>query len=142
MSRELKLNTEYPEPDEREVTERLIVLLRGVIEQRYLTGVTTRDVHVKGHAAVRAEVTVEPGLAEEFRVGVFREPRTYPAWVRLSNSSENPAKDIKGDIRGFALKLMGVEGEKLLDPTKEMTTHDFIFLSTNVFLTKDARDFL
>jgi len=141
MAQDLKLNTEYPEPDEQKVTEELIVLLKGVIEQRYLTGLTYRDVHVKGHAAVRAEFVVEPGLPEELRVGVFREPRTFPAWIRFSNSSEDPAEDGKGDIRGFALKLMGVEGEKLLDIEQEATTHDFIFLSTNVFLTKDARDF-
>jgi hypothetical protein len=141
MAPELKLNTEYPEPDEQETIEKLIVLLRGVIEGRYLTGVTTRDVHVKGHAAVRAEVTVEPGLPPELRVGVFKEPRTYPAWVRFSNSGEVPSKDIKGDIRGFALKLMGVEGQKLIDPAQEMTTHDFIFLSTPVFLNKGAKDF-
>ncbi|HEV7905957.1 MAG TPA: catalase family protein [Pyrinomonadaceae bacterium] len=136
-----ELNTEYPAPDEQEVTEKLIVLLKGIIEQRYSGGLTTRDVHVKGHAGVRAEFIVEPGLPEEFRVGVFKEPRTFPAWIRFSNSSQDPSVDIKGDIRGFALKLMGVEGEKLIETQKDATTHDFIFLSTNQFLTKDAKDF-
>jgi hypothetical protein len=140
MKRDLKLNTEYPAPDEPEITEKLIALLKGIIEQRYFNGVTHRDVHVKGHAAVRAEFTVEP-LAPELRVGIFKEPRTYQAWIRFSNSNQDPRIDIKGDIRGCALKLMGVEGEKLLDIQRDATTHDFIFLSTNVFLTKDARDF-
>ena len=67
MKRDLKLNTEYPAPDEPEITEKLIALLKGIIEQRYFNGVTHRDVHVKGHAAVRAEFTVEP-LAPELRV--------------------------------------------------------------------------
>ncbi|HEY0097607.1 MAG TPA: catalase family protein [Pyrinomonadaceae bacterium] len=138
---QLELNKEYPAPDEREITEKLIVLLKGIIEQRYLTGVTFRDVHVKGHAGVRAEFIVEPNLPEEFRVGVFREARTFPAWIRFSNSSQDPAVDIKDDIRGFALKLMGVEGEKLIESQKDATTQDFIFLSTNLFLTKDAKDF-
>lgn len=142
MKQTLELNTEYPEADEQEVTEKLIVLLKRVIEGRYLTGVTFRDVHVKGHAGVRAEFVVEPNLPEEFRVGVFKEPRTYPAWIRFSNSGEEPAADIKKDIRGFALKLMGVEGEKLIESQKDATTQDFIFLSTNLFLTKDATDFL
>jgi catalase len=141
MKENLQLNTEYPAPDEAEITQRLIVLLKGVIEQRYLTGLTPRDVHVKGHAAVRAEFIVEPGLPEELRVGVFKEPRTFPAWIRFSNSSQDPTVDIKGDIRGFALKLMGVEGEKLIETQKDATTQDFIFLSTNLFLTKDAKDF-
>jgi catalase len=141
MQHNLELNTEYPAPDEPEITEKLIVLLKGIIEQRYAGGLTTRDVHVKGHAGVRAEFIVEPGLPEEFRVGVFKEPRTFPAWIRFSNSSQDPSVDIKGDIRGFALKLMGVEGEKLIETQKDATTQDFIFLSTNLFLTKDAKDF-
>ena len=141
MSHKLELNKEYPAPDEQELTEKLIVLLKGIIEQRHTGGLTTRDVHVKGHAGVRAEFIVEPGLPEEFRVGVFKEPRTFPAWIRFSNSSENPSEDIKKDIRGFALKLMGVEGEKLIETQKDATTQDFIFLSTNQFLTKDAKDF-
>lgn len=141
MKRDLQLNTEYPAPDEQEITEKLIALLKGIIEQRHFTGLTYRDVHVKGHAAVKAEFIVEQGLAPEFRVGVFKEPRTYPAWIRFSNSNQDPGMDIKGDIRGVALKLMGVAGEKLLDTQRDATTHDFIFLSTDVFLTRDARDF-
>lgn len=141
MKRNLKLNIEYPAPDEPEITEKLIALLKGIIEQRYFTGLTYRDVHVKGHAAVRADFIVEPDLAPEFRVGLFKEPQIYPAWIRFSNSNQDPGMDIKGDIRGFAMKLMGVEGEKLLDIQRDATTHDFIFLSSNVFLTKDARDF-
>lgn len=136
-----ELNKEYPAPDEQEVNEKLIVLIKRIIEQRDTSGITRRDVHVKGHAGVRAEFVVEPGLPEEFRVGVFKEPRTFPAWIRFSNSSENPSEDIKKDIRGFALKLMGVEGEKLIETQKDATTQDFIFLSTNQFLTKDAKDF-
>jgi catalase len=136
-----KLNTEYPAPDEQEINEKLIVLIKRIIEQRDTGGITRRDVHVKAHAGVRAEFIVEPGLPEEFRVGVFKEPRTFPAWIRFSNSSENPSEDIKKDIRGFALKLMGVEGEKLIETQKDATTQDFIFLSTNQFLTRDAKDF-
>lgn len=141
MEQKLKLNTEYPAPDEQEITGKLIALLKGIIEQRDSGGITRRDVHVKAHAGVRAEFIVEPGLPEEFRVGVFKEPRTFPAWIRLSNASHIPAEDIKGDVRGFALKLMGVEGEKLIETQRDATTQDFIFLSTNLFLTKDAKEF-
>src|SRR6266850_6476545 len=141
MSARPALNHESPEPHERDTAKKLIASLSDVIAQRYFTGLTYRDVHVKGHAAVEAEFVVEPNLASEFRVGVFSEPRTFTAWIRFSNSNQDPAMDIKGDIRGFAMKIMGVEGEKLLDTQRDASTHDFIFLSTNVFLTKDAKDF-
>jgi hypothetical protein len=137
-----ELCKEVLEPGEAELAGKLIAALRGVIEQWYLTGLTYRDVHVKGHAAVRAEFTVVPGLPKELQVGVFKEARTFPAWIRFSNASHFPAPDIKGDIRGMAVKLMGVEGRKLLGPQQDAQTHDFIFLSTDVFLTRNATDFL
>src|SRR5258708_5176989 len=50
-------------------------------------------------------------------------------WPSLSASSS------------FAIKLMGVDGPKLLEADKDGHTQDFLFLSTNLFLTKDAKDF-
>jgi Catalase len=141
MKRQLELNTEYPEPHEQEVTAETIALLKNSIEQRYFTGLTYRDVHSKGHALVRAEFTVEPGLPEEFRVGLFKSPGVYPAWIRYSSSFQDPQADIIADIRGMAIKLMGVPGKKLLEVQAEATTQDFIFLSTDTFLTKNASDF-
>jgi hypothetical protein len=141
MKQDLQLNTEYPEPGEEQMIQEGIALLKSVIEQRYFNSLTYRDVHVKGHAAVRAEFVVEPGLPDDCRVGVFREPRSYSAWIRYSNSNQDQKADILGDIRGFAIKLMGVEGPKLLDADRDGHTQDFLFLSTNLFLTRNARDF-
>ena len=137
----LELNREYPEANERETVEKLVSSLKRVIEGRFLTGLTYRDVHVKGHAAVKAEFVVEPDLPADLRIGVFKEARSFPAWIRYSNAGHFPAPDIKGDIRGMAIKVMGVPGKKLLGPQEDAQTHDFLFLSTNVFLTSTAYDF-
>lgn len=137
----LELNREYTEPNEPETIALLIESLTNVIQQRFLTGLAYRDVHVKGHAAVRAEFIVEPSLAPELRVGLFAKPASYPTWIRYSNANHVPSPDIKGDIRGMALKLMGVEGRKLVGTQEDAGTHDFLFLSTDVFLTRTARDF-
>ena len=136
-----ELYQEYPEPDERDTVEQLVALLRGVVEQHFFTGLHYRDVHVKGHAAVRAEFVVDADLPQDLRVGVFKDPRTFPAWIRYSNSNHVPSPDIRGDIRGLAIKLVGVPGRKLLEPQQDADTHDFVFLSTDVFLTGTARDF-
>jgi catalase len=93
------------------------------------------------HGVVRAELIVEPNLPPELRVGVFREPRSYPAWIRFSNQSGRIRPDIKGDIRGMAIKLMEVPGEKLLDEERDEQTRDFIVISTPVFVTRDVREF-
>jgi len=136
-----ELNREYPEPREAETVELLVESLRDVIKQRFFTGVAYRDVHVKGHAAVRAEFIIEPSLPPELQVGLFAKPATYPTWLRLSNANHIPSPDIEGDIRGMALKLMGVPGKKLLGPEEDADTHDFLFLTADVFLTRNARDF-
>jgi hypothetical protein len=41
----------------------------------------------------------------------------------------------------MAIKLMGVPGDKLLDAEKDAPTHDFVTISTPVFVTKDVAEF-
>jgi hypothetical protein len=49
-------------------------------------GLARRGVHAKAHGCVQAEFHVLDKLPEEVRVGIFREVRTYPAWIRYSNA--------------------------------------------------------
>ena len=105
------------------------------------TGIMRRDAHPKMHGLVKADFIIEPDLPQSLRIGVFKQPGTYPAWIRFSNQDGTIRPDIGGDIRGMAIKLMGVEGEKLLEHEKTDKTQDFIMISTNVFVTKDAQEF-
>lgn len=103
----------------------------------------TRDVHAKAHGCVRATFTVDPDLPADYRAGVLSEPgRAYPAWIRFSSGSSEIRADKKSDARGFALKLMGVEGEKLLEGEKNARTQDFLMLTHPAFFVKDAKDYL
>jgi Catalase len=141
-ARRLELYQEYPEPGEEELAHSLAQFMQSVVvDKEYLTGTTYRDVHAKGVATLKAELIVESDVPAELRHGVFREPRRYPAWVRVSNSSQSPSPDHDKDIRGFALKLMDVPGEKLLAPQAHADTQDFLFLTTDVFLTSNTREF-
>ena len=138
----LELYKEYPQPGEEELAQKLTEYIQWVILNReFHSGTTTRDVHAKTVAALKAELTVDPDLPPEMRHGILREPRSWPAWVRYSSSSQTPQKDIKPDIRGMAMKLMNVPGEKLLPQHEHATTQDFICLSTDVFLTHNAQEF-
>lgn len=103
-------------------------------------GPMRRDAHPKHHGVVRAQLTVEPDLPAELAVGVFRAPRSYQAWVRFSNGSGTVQPDHLRDGRGLALKLMGVEGRKLL--ADEANTQDFLFINHDVFAVKDAADYV
>jgi hypothetical protein len=139
--RPLILNTEYPEPDEEELAAKIAGVLREVAESRFLQGLTYRFPNTKSHAAVRGEFIVDPGLPEEFRIGVFREPRRYPAWIRFSSTLPQSLPDMVRDLRGIGLKLMGVEGPKLLPSDPHGTTHDFTFITPEKFLTSTAAEF-
>jgi hypothetical protein len=98
-----------------------------------------RGAHPKHHGIVRALFTVPAGLPPELRHGLFARPRTYPAYVRFSNSGSE-WDDRTKDARGMAIKLLDVEGPKLLDD--ERATHDFVLVDAAVFVARDPEDFL
>ncbi|HEV3386324.1 MAG TPA: catalase family protein [Gemmata sp.] len=141
MREQLELATEYPPAGEEGYAQQLAEFLRAKVQKDYPTGITRRDAHAKHHGCVRAEFIVEPNLPAELRVGVFREPRTYLAWIRFSNQAGTPKPDLEKDIRGMAIKLMGVEGEKLLEDESSEQTQDFILISHPVFVTRDVAEF-
>ncbi len=105
------------------------------------SGPVQRQQHPKSHGCVKAEFIVED-VPEQLRLGVFKEPRVYHAWIRFSNGSSNVQPDVKGDVRGMAIKLLGVAGEKLLDGEKDAETQDFILINHPVLFLQDAQDTL
>ena len=100
-----------------------------------------RDAHAKAHGCVKASFAV-PELPENLRVGVFKEPRTYNAWIRYSNGSGTPQPDSTGDGRGMAIKLMGVPGKKLLQDEADATTQDFVMINHPVFFIDTAANYV
>ena len=101
-----------------------------------------RDVHAKAHGCVRAVVDVSKDLAPAFRQGVFAEPgKQYRAWIRFSSGNTWPQADSERDARGFALKLMGVPGPKLLEPEETADTQDFVFINSPVFFIRNVQEY-
>lgn len=128
-------------PDEQLYIDELIDTLRAKMRKDYAGKLTLRDAHPKMHGVVRATLRVEPDLPAELRVGVFAQPTSYPAWVRFSNASGEVSSDDAKDVRGVAIKLMGVPGPKLLEGAEGSNTHDFILISADVFIARDVREF-
>jgi len=136
-----RLAQESPPADEAAFTRSIADRLKAKIIEDNPTGIMRRDAHPKMHGVVKAEFIVEPNLPADLRVGIFKEPKTYPAWIRFSNQSGSIRPDRKPDIRGMAIKLMGVPGEKLLEEERDEQTQDFILISTRVFVTRDVKEF-
>jgi catalase len=100
-----------------------------------------RDQHPKSHGCLKAEFIVA-SVPDNLRYGIFRQPHTYAAWIRFSNGSSEIQADSEGDARGMAIKLLGIEGETLLEESKHSQTQDFILFNHPVFFLKNAQDTL
>lgn len=119
--------------DDRELDEERLItsierLMRDKLERDYVPASTRRDAHPKHTGLLEATFAVERHLPPELRVGIFAEPRTYEAWIRTSSASGKPQSDARADVRGFAIKLRGVRGEKIPE-SDEPHTQDFVLLS-------------
>ncbi len=107
-------------------------------------GPDLRKDHPKSHGLVRGEFMVADDIPEALQVGIFARTKTYPIWVRFSNASEAEKRgklksDLEPDIRAMAIKLMNVEGEKVLDDERD--TQDFLTINHPVFIVRDAEGF-
>jgi hypothetical protein len=138
---ELQLATEYPPAGEQQHIDSLIRELRAKMQRDYAKTRTLRDAHPKMHGCVRGEFSIAPDLPKELSLGVFKQSRTFPVWVRFSNQNGTVSPDSKADIRGVAIKLMGVDGEKLVQDGTPQPNQDFILISDSRFVTKDVAQF-
>lgn len=117
-------------PDETERFERYASELRALQKKNARGGPPSRALHAKGHVGAQGELIVSPGLPEPLRVAVFAEPRSWPVYVRFSNGSGRHQHDRTPDVRGMALKLVGVPGRKLIPGLEDKRTQDFLFIHT------------
>jgi hypothetical protein len=140
----LELGKEYPLPDEAAHIKEISDLFTGMSERKYPPGVRPmrRDAHTKAHGCLKAELTVPAQASERTRVGLFKAPSTHQAWIRFSNAFSSVESDGKLDVRGMAIKVMGVEGEKLLEPEKLEKTQDFLLINTNVFFSPNTSEYV
>lgn len=139
-----ELGKEYPNPNEEEIAKRTLELTLTSIKEnaKNNNGKVLRDAHPKHHGCVSGSFTVENNVPGMMKHGIFSKPKSYPIWIRFSNGGTPPKEDKEGDIRGMAIKLMGVEGEKLLEDEKNEKTQDFLLISHTVLPVGDPKDYL
>jgi hypothetical protein len=102
---------------------------------------TGRALHRKQLTAAHGTLEVLDGLPGYARHGLFSRPRDYDVWVRLSNGGMDRASDRTPDIRGFAMRVFGVEGDSALGngPAK---SQDFTLINQEVFGFATADQFV
>jgi hypothetical protein len=132
---------EAMEKDEAETTQGLIDTLLKIAETTYADEARAlRGVHAKSHGIVRGRLEV-PALPPMLAQGLFARPGTYEAVVRLSTSPGDVLDDNVSTPRGLALKIFGVEGERL-PGAQDATTQDFVMVNGKAFLSPSAKHFL
>lgn len=105
----------------------MIDALRDKMEADYPVGSTKRDAHPKCLGLLQGHFTVADDIPDDCKFGIFQKAKTYPCWIRSSNASGSVQSDREKDFRGFAIKLMGVQGDRFSDFEKQ--TQDFILMS-------------
>jgi hypothetical protein len=128
--------------DEARLHGELAEQLRAQMSARKLDA-PARFLHAKANLGLEAQVTVAASIPEPLRVGIFAAPSSsYRAYVRFSNGSALAQHDKKGDVRGVALKIVGVPGKKLIPGMEDARTQDFLFIRTPAIPMRSTKEFI
>jgi hypothetical protein len=133
---------EAPLPGEDQAICTIVESLKRTVRRNNPPGKVMRGAHPKLHGCVRAEFIVDADVPPELQHGVFAEAKRFNAFVRFSNSFPGIQHDGKRDVRGCAIKLLDVEGEKVLDNEKDERTQDFVLASHPIFFIRNATDYV
>lgn len=133
-----RIAEERPEPDEEVFLQSMIDTMRKHLEKDFVPGTFERAGNTKTHGVLRGELTIHDNLPANLRHGIFAAPRRFQAYVRFSGPGPHVEPDI--DDVGFVsigVKLMGVEGPKLME--EEKYTQDLLSICTPTFVTPNTR---
>jgi Catalase len=121
--------------------EELAQVVLAMQRENTRDGKPARALHAKGNAGAEGEFVVGD-VPEEARAGIFAQPGKYRAYVRFSNGSGRRQKDQVGDVRGMAVKLVGVPGKKLIPALESAPTQDFLAIRSSTQPFKNADEFV
>jgi catalase len=100
-----------------------------------------RALHRKQQLGLHGTFEVLSDVPEHARHGLFARAATYPAWVRLSNGGTDRQADRKPDVRGFAIKVKGVNGPGALG-SGATESQDFLLINHPAFAFAGADEFV
>ncbi|WP_203236208.1 catalase family protein [Methylobacterium crusticola] len=131
---------ETVQPDEAQVHAGMIATFAKIqATTRADYGRAVRGVHAKGHGLLTGTLEVLPDLPP-LAQGAFAAPGRHDVVLRLSTNPGDILDDSVSTPRGLAIKILGVEGERL--PDAEGTTQDFAMTNAPAFTAPDAKAFL
>ena len=100
-----------------------------------------RALHRKQLCAARGTLEVLGGLPEFARQGLFAQTARLECWMRLSNGGMDRASDAAPDVRGLALRVLGVQGDSALG-NGPASSQDFTFINHEAFSFPQSGEFV
>lgn len=129
-------------PDEADTIRELSETMRSISETTFKNaGHPLRSVHAKSHGVLTGEFAVLDNLPKAYAQGLFATPRSYPAALRFSTSPGDIMDDSVSTPRGLAIKVIGVDGERVAGSQSERT-QDFVMVNGPAFLAPTPKKFL
>lgn len=132
---------ERPEDEEAQTTAAMNETLHKIQQKVFDdSGHAFRAVHAKSHGILRGELHVAANLPPVLAQGLFGQYRVYPLVMRLSTVPGDILDDAVSTPRGMALKIIGVEGQRLPGSENDVT-QDFVLVNAPAFGTPTAKKF-
>ena len=133
---------EHLEENETDTDAGLEDTLRGIRETTFEhSGHATRSVHAKSHGVLFGTLTVADNLPAALAQGLFAKAGSYKMVMRLSTLPGDMLDDSVSTPRGLAIKVIGVEGDRLPGSEGDVT-QDFVMVNAPAFSAPTAQKFL
>ena len=135
-------SVERPDADEANTTQGLIATMRYINEKTFAdSGHALRSVHAKTHGILQGYLEVNTDLPDDLAQGLFAKPGRYPVVMRFSTIPGDILDDSVSTPRGLAIKVIGVEGERL-EGSEGDVTQDFVLINGPAFGAPNPKKFL
>lgn len=101
-----------------------------------------RVAHARHYGCLEAKFEVIDNDIPNTKAGIFKlGGKTLPAWIRFSAASGSTKKNDKDpDLKGLAIKVVGVEGLSATDPNKQTHVQDFLFTNRPIPFVKNVEE--
>ena len=133
---------EVEEASEAETKRELVATLQKIENVVYKdSGHAERGVHAKSHGLLRGTFTVYPDLPHALAQGIFADVRELPLVMRFSTTPGDVLDDTVSTPRGVAIKIVGVDGERLPGGEGDRT-QDFVMVNGPKFMAAGPQKFL
>jgi hypothetical protein len=133
---------EHPEPDEQHSAAGLTEAMQKISERTFADGGhALRSVHAKSHGLLLGKLQVLDHLPPTLAQGLFARPGSYPVVMRYSTIPGDILDDAVSLPRGLAIKVVGVQGERL-PGSEQHVTQDFVLINGPAFGAATTKAFL